>query len=174
MNIPEDIAHNLLDWFGFPQESLYCQVATTSKMLPHLRTMRVYELTDEGSLVFLTSTTSIKWFDLQINPVLAICMLHGNTGQITAEGPVELVQYKNNPEMTRKFWQQMDGYWQKYYYKHSAHTFGSDLPDSFGIIIFSPTKWGLLEICRENYDNSRRKEFNWIKNTWMSKLVELE
>ena len=60
----EHPAAPIKSWFSFPEKETHCQVATALNGQPHVRTMKLYEITREGSLVVLTRRDAQKWRDL--------------------------------------------------------------------------------------------------------------
>ena len=58
--VAQNIKHLLHSWFDFPENKLFCQVSTVNDGRPHIRTMDLYDFTDDGSLIFLTKTDSRK------------------------------------------------------------------------------------------------------------------
>ena len=75
------IKSRLQTWFAFPQSKLYCQVSTVSNKNPHIRTMDLYDITEDGQLIFLTDTNTKKWLDLQECQNIAVCILHLDHGK---------------------------------------------------------------------------------------------
>lgn len=94
--LTKNFKHLLQSWFDFPKNKLFCQVSTVSNGQPHIRTMDLYDFTDDGSLVFLTSTYSKKWSDLEKQPYVTVCLLNLDVCQITVEGSALLLTSENN------------------------------------------------------------------------------
>lgn len=139
-------------WFSYPVQMVHAQVATSSGQ-PHIRTMDLYEITEEGTLVFLTRTDAVKWFDLTQNPRVAVCFVNLDYGQIVVEGSVELKK-KSDPKCM-KYWNAMEPSIRKIYLPYVD----GEISESFGVIFIKPTSWEVLQIRKDDYCLSPRTKF---------------
>lgn len=156
-SLPSLINDKLTNWFGFPEKETHIQVATSSENHPHLRTMKLYEITQEGSCVVLTHNKTLKWHDLQVSPYVAMLFVNYDFGQITVEGEAEL-KTKDSNEI-KCYWECMPEPIQRIY----TPSPGKEIPDSFGVISVRPTSWEMLEINKIDYNKSIRRKF-FLKN----------
>lgn len=172
--IVQNIKQLLHSWFDFPKVKLFCQVSTVSNGQPHIRTMDLYDFTDDGSLIFLTRTNSRKWNDLEKQPYIAVCLLNLEAGQITVQGSALLQTSANNLAMTTLYWENyLPKYWQDFYLSHSSQSIHTlkEIPSSFGIVKIIPHAWEILEINTEDFLKGSRKRFALKDNTW--EMIEL-
>jgi len=130
---------------------------------PHIRTMDLYDLTNNGSLVFLTKTNSRKWNGLENQKNISVCMINLKMGQVIAEGSALLQTTENNPSMTMHYWENyLPQYWRDFYLSHitkNTHR-SSELPSLFGVIQIIPHTWEILEINTEDFLKGSRKNYN--------------
>lgn len=166
--VAQNIKHLLHSWFDFPENKLFCQVSTVNDGRPHIRTMDLYDFTDDGSLIFLTKTDSRKWNDLKKQPYIAACLLNLDVGQITVEGSVLLQTVENNLAMTAHYWENyLPQYWQDFYLSHSSQdVHSSKIPSSFGVVKIIPHAWEILEINTEDFLKGSRKRFTLKEGMW--------
>jgi general stress protein 26 len=155
------------EWFNYPHEQINCQVTTTFTSHPHVRTMMLYDLPPEGNLVFITSTDTRKWHDLTTNPHVAVCIYHNDHGQILMEGSAKLMTSADQHPMINTYWERLPDYWREFY-RNQSPTPSSDLdiPFSFGVILMIPDRWEVLDILKEDYLKSVRKQFSRSNNGW--------
>jgi general stress protein 26 len=174
--IVQNIKHLLHSWFDFPKNKLFCQVSTVNEGRPHIRTMDLYDFTDDGSLIFLTKTHSRKWKDLEKQPNIAVCLLNLEVGQITVEGAGLLQTTENNLAMTTLYWEHyLPKYWQDFYLSHSSQDkHDLTIPSSFGVIKIIPHAWEILEMNTENFLKGSRKRLTLKENTWEMMELPLE
>lgn len=158
--MPEFIQECLKTWFNFPHSELFCQVATLYKDQPRLRTMKLYNITKKDELVLITRTQTRKWTELKHCQKIAICLLHPDAGQILVEGSAILKTLKSHSEEVKPYWEALAEEWQDYYRKMG-------MPDSFGMIFVTTYRWEVLQISRENYQQSIRKEFVIKNDKWI-------
>lgn len=173
--LTQHIRNLLQGWFDFPASKLFCQVCTVSGGHPHIRTMDLYDFTNTGSLIFITSTYSRKWHDLEKQSNIAVCLLSLATGQITVEGSAILQTAANNLPLATFYWENyLPKYWQDFYLSHSSPNINSskEIPPSFGIIQIIPYRWEVLEINAEDFLKGSRKIFTLDKEVWeMTELL---
>lgn len=161
---PLFVQERLKKWFSYPEREIHCQVATTFNDCPHVRTMKLYEITDEGFLVVLSRNDTQKWRDLEKNPRATVLLLNEECGQMIAEGAVELNHTK---AQIRKYWERMPFMIQKIYFNtESDKPTPGDIPGSFGVIFIQPSSWDVLEICKDDYLKSTRRLFRNEKGSW--------
>lgn len=160
----------LTNWFNFPTEKIYCQVATLKDQQPHIRTMDLYDLTPEGNLILFTRTTSRKWEDLQRCPNMAICILLLDHGQIVVEGQALLKTAVTDIQFTQHCWARyLNPFWQDFYRNCAPHHETNGMPDSLGIIILQPVFWDIIEIVPDDFSKNIRKHYLKQENTWLMK-----
>jgi len=160
------IKNLLQSWFSFPKNKIYCQVSTVANRKPHIRTMDLYDVTDDGHLILLTDTSTRKWLDLQKCNNIAICIVHIEHGQIIVEGEATLKTSINDFSITSLYWHDaLDQYWRDIYLSRSSNA-EEKIPSSFGIIVVKPNFWEMLEINKQDYLRSLRKRFQLIDGTW--------
>lgn len=162
--LPELVQTALGKWFQFPQNEIYCQVATVMGVHPHVRTMMLYKITDDGKLIFLTGTDTQKWRDLKDDHHVAVCLFNKEYGQIIGEGKAQLKTNIKQLEETAKYWHMLSPAWRDVYRSDEAE---SAIPDSFGVIVIVPSRWEVLQLNREKYLKSIRKEFVLDGGDWM-------
>lgn len=157
-------------WFSAPNPEINCQIATIMGETPHIRTMKLYELTQEGHLVFVTSTDTRKWGDLQKNPRVSVCIFNPTFGQLMMEGSTTLLTHKDSPLEIKTYWQMLPAYWQNFYWAKTPPMIPpkTEIPDSFGVIIMKPESWESLEICHDDYLKSKREHFVWTGESWLN------
>jgi pyridoxine/pyridoxamine 5'-phosphate oxidase len=157
----------LYNWFYFPKEKLFCQVATVKSGKPQLRTMGLYDFTAQGSLIFLTDTSSPKWRQLADCANVSVCMLNPASAQILAEGVAFLHTSQSNLPMTTLYWQNyLDQYWRDFYQKSEAKKSINAIPVSFGIVQIIPKKWELLTINSDDFLMGSRISYECQENLW--------
>ena len=165
------VKSRLQKWFSFPQNKLYCQVSTTSHQGPHIRTMDLYDITEEGQLIFLTDTSTRKWMDLQEFPNMAVCLLNLDHVQIIVEGSAMLKTSMSDPHTVSIYWNNfLDQYWKDYYLSRPLNLKPNlnEIPSSFGLIVMTPNLWEILEINKEDFLKSSRKQFRLRDGVWVS------
>lgn len=174
----EYIKNLLQSWFSFqswsihPQNIIFCQVSTISNDTPHLRTMGLYDITDDGCLVFVTETSTRKWHDLQGCKNIAIAILHAEHGQIIVEGEAMLTTSKNSYKTASFYWYEyLEQYWRDFYLSRSPNA-TDEIPSSFGVIVVKPYLWEILEINKHDYLLSSRKQFRLIDQNWTEHNVD--
>lgn len=161
------IRNRLKAWFSFPQNKLFCQVSTTTNKISHIRTMDLYEVTDNGELIFLTDTNTRKWLDLEVCPNIAVCILHLDYGQIIAEGEAVLKTAKTDYTTVNLYWQNfLDQYWRDFYLSRVTDS-SEKIPASFGVIAVTPCRWEVLEFNKDDFLQSSRKQFELKQGTWL-------
>ncbi len=156
----------LQKWFSFPENKLFCQVSTVAKNNPHIRTMDLYDITEDGRLIFLTDTSTQKWKDLQQCQNIAVCMLHLEYGQIIVEGIAALKTSVNDSYSVSLYWHNfLDQYWRDFYVSRTVKT-SNNIPESFGLIEITPSIWEILEINPYDFLKSSRKQFKLMNGKW--------
>lgn len=163
------IKNLLQSWFNFPNNKVYCQISTIASENPHIRTMGLYDITKDGHLIFFTETNTRKWEDLQKISNIAACILHADYGQIIIEGSAILKTCINDNDFANFYWHNfLDQYWRDFYLSHSSdqNSLSEEAPRSFGIIMIIPKTLEILEINKEDYLKSSRKQFQLIDGTW--------
>jgi uncharacterized pyridoxamine 5'-phosphate oxidase family protein len=152
--LPLDIENSLKKDFHFPEEMVFCQMATQSKHGPHVRTVRLYDIEKEKGFIFVTHTASKKWYELKNNFNMAVCFLHPEYHiQLRAECHVALFDYKSAPFLAEKCWKMIREDVKKIY--HDDRQDERQIPDCFGLIA------GVPHICEylcidSDYANSIR------------------
>ncbi|MBA2710208.1 MAG: pyridoxamine 5'-phosphate oxidase family protein [Tatlockia sp.] len=168
------IKANLNEWFQFPREKLFCQVATLMSGKPKLRTMVLYDFTPQGSLVFITDTNSQKWAQLVECKEISVCLLNHDIAQILVEGSALLHTYQSNPPMATLYWQEyLDQYWRDFYKESEAPKTLDPIPSSFGIVEIIPKEWEVLHINTEDYLSGSKTFYENKGNYWAQQLRPL-
>jgi len=162
--LPELVHTALRKWFQFPHNEIYCQVATFTGVHPHIRTMMLYKVTEDGKLVFLTGTDTQKWRDLQDHDHVAVCLFNLEYGQIIGEGTAVLKTNKKQADEAAQYWHLLSPAWRDIYRGDSAENL---VPDSFGVIVVTPKRWEVLQLNKEKYLKSIRKEFVFEDGSWL-------
>jgi general stress protein 26 len=156
----------LQTWFDFPKNKIFCQVSTLANTSPHIRSMELYHVTSLGNVILLTDTSSRKWHDLEICPNIAICVVDVNYGQIIIEGTADLITSNNDTQTAELYWHHyLDQYWRDFYLSRTQRT--QTISDSFGVIRMLPQLWEITEINKDDYLQSRKKQFLWREGAWM-------
>ncbi|MBA2653390.1 MAG: pyridoxamine 5'-phosphate oxidase family protein [Tatlockia sp.] len=164
------IKNNLSNWFNFPKDKLFCQVASLKDRTPQIRTMALYDFTQQGSLVFITDTSSPKWEQLSACDEVSVCMLNPVLGQILAEGRAQLHTSQTNLPMVTLYWENyLDQYWRNFYQKNESSKVLNSIPTAFGIVKIEPKSLELLTINSEDFLRGSREKYEkqgslWIKN----------
>lgn len=166
--LPPLVLESLKKWFSYPEKEIHCQVTTTLKGQPHVRTMKLYEVTPDGLLVFLSRNDTQKWRDLVECPQIAVLFLNEEYGQMVVEGTVELKTNREVP-LVQKYWDLMPPMIQKIYLPQDvpSNRVTGYIPDSFGVIFIRPISWDVLHICKEDYLTSKRKQFRIHRGSWL-------
>ena len=174
----QNIKHLLQNWFDFPNSKLFCQVSTVRNGYPHIRTMDLYDFTEDGALIFFTKTDSRKWSDLEKQPNIAVCLLNLDAGQITVEGSVLLQSSTDNLDIVTPYWKNsLPKYWQDFYLSLSSQNPNNpeEIPPSFGVIKIIPHAWEVLEINNEDFLKGSRKRFTLEEgNFWRMSELPIE
>src|SRR5580700_6952616 len=105
--LPQSVYSLIKTWFRYPEEVVFCQVSTTQQNKPSLRTMALYDITDQGEFIFLSRTDTKKWSDLLERPYIAVCMLSHKQHQIILEGSVSTKTIENDKQFANFYWNKM-------------------------------------------------------------------
>ena len=173
----QHIKHLLHSWFSFPENKIFCQVSTVNNNHPRIRTMDLYDFTDDGALIFLTNTHSNKWRELEQVSNIAVCLLSLESGQIIIEGSASLHTSANNRPLATYYWDNyLDQYWRDFYLSCALKSSSpqNEIPPSFGIIKIYPHTWEILEINTEDFLKGSRKKFQLQENAWVMTELPLE
>lgn len=163
----QHIKNYLWAWFSFPAQKAYCQMSTISNGAPHIRTMELFDVTEEGYLILLSLTYSKKWEDLQGSPRVALCMLNSDCGQIVVEGKARLISITNDLNLTHYYWNSfLSDSWRQFYLSRAVNTNPKSIPSSFGIIQIIPDAWEIFEINKEDFLKSTRKRLQLDDAGW--------
>lgn len=178
--IPKQVETLLYKHFGYPK-IIISQVATISKFGSDIRSMGLFNIDDEGRMIFLTNQGSHKWSQLLANPSISILMLNAKQDvQIIARGRAELLTHDSNPSLIEKYWivtpQQAKV---TYLHQDPEGEFDSlnnypttiNLPQNFGVIQITPQFWETLVIDPETYHASNRFIFERKQNGWKEKRL---
>ena len=158
-------------WFSYPKNKIYCQVSTVACQNPHIRTMDLYEVTEDGCLILFTDTSTRKWLDLQDCENIAICIVHLEYGQIIIEGKATLKTNTNDFNTVSFYWHNfLDQYWRDFYLSRSS-SLEKKIPSSFGVMIVKPFFVEVLEISKHDFLQSSRKQFQLIDGMWNIKDI---
>lgn len=172
--IPDAIRECLGPWFNFPKLEINCQMSTTLKKEPHIRTMHLLDITEKGALIFASRADTQKWYDLTHNPRAAVCMNH-ECGQIIVEGNVTLKNKLDINDELSKYWQQVPALAKNVFLTPMEMISSLEIdtvPESFGVIILQPDRWELLRMDRVNFVNSEREQYLLQDETWVMEILE--
>ena len=167
--IPKEISNFFEKYLKDKESAIYCQVANQSDMKPHIRTMRLYAITETGCLEFLSRTDTQKWLDWEKQPYAAVCFLNLNFGQILAEGTVLLKTKMTHPNDIKKYWAYLPKAIRMIYTNHKDE---NEPPNCFGIVSIMSTFWEVLEIFDE-YIESSRKIYRLVNNFWREEKIKI-
>lgn len=172
--MPAAVKDCLTTWFHFPDQDLNCQVSTTSKHMPHIRTMHLADITAESNLIFLSHIETQKWYDLIHHPHVAICLHHENFGQILIEGDVKLKHHLHASDELSKYWRSLPMMFKKIYLMPMANIsdIEHEIPEAFGVITVKPTMWEILRIDKRNFVDSSREQYLLLDNMWIMQILE--
>lgn len=181
MAIPQTVENLLKKRFNYPDRMIFAQVATLSENGPDLRTMGLFNIDDEGRLIFLTNTFSHKWTQISSHPKISVLLLNPEQNvQIIARGLAETMTPLTAPELSAFYWNLTpEGAKQTYalqdpenkYVPIIGKTTPSHPPKNFGIIRITPTIWEFLEMDLENYPASPRFRYIKTNTTWQEKRL---
>jgi general stress protein 26 len=150
--LPQRISNYIIQDRHFPQKPIFAQVATQSNSQPHIRTMRLYGIDDNGELIFLTHGESQKCEDLRTCQNVEV-LIYDETHQIQIKAAghssvVKLSEYKGGI----LYWNQVPDQVKKLY----SSTLETDrpIPDSCLAIIVSPQYWEYYQLNLSNYSSS--------------------
>lgn len=168
--LPDDIENSLRKDFHFPEEMVFCQMATLSKNRPHVRTVRLYDIEKDKGLIFVTHTSSKKWDELKNHPSVAVCFLHPDYKiQLRAECDVSLLNYSSAPFLAEKCWNMVREDVKKIYHHDESEKPLLNIPDCFGLIIAVPHLCEYL-FTDSDYPNSMRYIYTKDpKKSWVRK-----
>jgi pyridoxine/pyridoxamine 5'-phosphate oxidase len=169
MNLmPKQINSYFSAWFDCKPD-IYCQLANQSDSKPHIRTMRLYAITDSGHLEFLSHTSTQKWSDWHSQPYAAVCFLNPDCGQILVEGTVQLKTIQTHPVDIKNYWRSLPKNIQMIYTELEE----KEAPKSFGIVSIIPLQWEVLELTDEQYLLNSRILYQLINGTWKEKKIKI-
>lgn len=151
--IPQPIIDLFAQLFIETNHEIDVQVGTMAASSPHVRTMRLYEVTPEGHFILMSRTDTQKWADLEVNPFVSLCYYSDKVGQIIIEGRADLKTIKTSPQEIIKFWSSLLPRTKQIYTK------GDTIPDFFGLIEVFPTMIEWMEIDPNNYLLSNRQRY---------------
>lgn len=152
---------------------MYAQIATHAPDELSIRTMRLFEYENDGSLVFLTNTQSRKWQNLKIdNKIAALFLDLPHNVQICASGIAKLYSGKEEPLLGLKYWAKIPRDARKTYFD-MLYADLETAPDNFGIIILTPHLWEILEINSQDYKMSKRIRYVLKENIWVEETLKL-
>ena len=161
--IPDYISSVIKRWFDFPSKETYCQVSTVMNCIPHIRTMRLYDINASGKLVLLTNTRTRKWTQVRNSPEVALCFVNYDFGQIVVEGEAVTKTIANDKNEIVTMWGKLLPYWQDYYLSQDTdQTFQRNefkIPETFGQISVIPNLFVIVEINKEDYLKSITHRF---------------
>ena len=170
--IPNEVRNVFKKWFDFPKRDIHCQIATTSNDRPHIRTMRLYEITPSGELLFLSRNDTQKWHDLKAFPYFAATLVSQDFGQIVVEGTAKL-KSPNDPEY-QKYWKALPPMFREIYLYDlkDADSWSYVPPPTFGVIELHPELWEVLEVNKQDYLSSSRTQWRLRLGLWEEKTLQ--
>ena len=166
--IPKEINDYFEKSFNDKESAIYCQIANQSDLKPHIRTMRLYAITETGHLEFLSRTDTQKWLDWEKQPHAAVCFLNLNFGQILAEGTISLKTKITHPNDIKKYWADLPKEIKLIYTGKEEN----EPPSCFGVVSMIPTCWELLELF-EKYIESSRTLYRLVNGCWKGEKIKI-
>lgn len=173
--IPNEVEKLLTDKFEYPK-IIIAQVATLSSNGSDIRSMGLFNIDDEGRMIFLTNRGSNKWTQLSIQPSISILMLNDKKDvQIIAKGQAELLTLDSHRDLLEHYWLRTPPQAQ-FTYLHQ-HPEGEYIPlngtvdtktphKNFGVIRVTPMIWEILVFDADNYHSSFRCRYEKNDNNW--------
>lgn len=166
--IPKEINNYFEKYFNDKDTAIFCQIANQSNLKPHIRTMRLYAITETGYLEFLSRTDTQKWLDWEKQPYAAVCFLNLNFGQVLAEGTVSLKTTITDPDDIKKYWDSLPKNIRMIY----TNKDGNEPPSCFGIVNIMPAFWEVLELFDE-YIESSRIIYRLVNGCWRGEKIKI-
>lgn len=155
--IPKEVLDDFFKWFDYKSNSIYCQVASSFRGISHIRTMRFYDITDDG-LLFFSRMDSQKWKDWQENTSTAILFFNEDYGQIILNGNI-LVE--NNNSKIKEYWENFPKQIQQIYPQYH----------DLGVIYIIPYQWEVFKINKKDYLASSKIQYKFIKDDWQREVM---
>ncbi|MBI2641528.1 pyridoxamine 5'-phosphate oxidase family protein [Candidatus Roizmanbacteria bacterium] len=174
-----EINRTLKTNFDFPHSPVYVQVATSVNNIPTIRTLRLYDVSKEGEMIFLSHTQTRKWTDLSKNPYMTVHALDKDNNQLISSGratlhiPAEDKNYIN-------YWENLTQDDKKLYAGpppnqklETAPPFfvPEKVPATFGVIIMKPNFYEWYEVDWQDLTKSTRTQFLFGQHRWVKKKV---
>lgn len=174
--VPQQIKILLKTRFDYPSHIIIAQVATLSDSGPDLRSMGLFDIDEQGRLIFLTNTFSHKWTQLSSRPEISVLLLNlQQDTQIIGRGYAELLTKDSSPDLSELYWHRVpEGAKQTYAHENPENSYTelntsfkiSTPPKNFGIIRIAPKIWEFLDMDIQNYPASYRVRYEWNKTKW--------
>lgn len=168
---PNIIKESLAKDFGLSNKQwVFGQVATQSTEGPHIRTMRLYDLTDKGELIFMSRTDTLKCRDLLSDPRITVCLFKPDVAQITVNGKATLFTRLNNPELIESCWNNLT-FETKEIYRVYEKDSSKEPIDNLCVIVITPESWEIIKLAKQ-YLASERLHFVRQQNSWEKRSVK--
>jgi len=159
----EKIYTILKERFSFPDKLLFANVATQSEIGPNIRTMRIYGMNEDGSLILITKTMANKWKELQENSLIALSIVSEDRSlQLICRGHVLL---ENGPSpQAEVYWELIRPDLRETYERME----NSAIPPTFGLVTVRPYFWEILELKIPHKESIKMQwhlqSGRWVKN----------
>lgn len=183
MPVESEIAQVFQKHFLFPHKPLFGAVATVCGDQPRVRTMRVYDFDQDGSLILTTHTDSNKWKDFTSTPKVSVVFVTENHQvQVIVNGNLRLETATSADTAIKEYWDQVRTDVKKIYDPHyvvgGVYQKGAQLcvpptpPSTFGVASVIPTFWEILHLDSE-YTHSQRYQFSLCQGNWQKQRVQV-
>lgn len=180
---PHHIVRLLEEKYNFPSYPLFGVVATRTNEGVNCRTMRIYDLDEQGRLILLTHTGTKKWKEMRACPVLSICLVSNDKlTQVIVSGNVTLETKKEAPQKAERYWGQIREDVKMNYdpvrapdlpFGEYPHLKAPDeVPETSGIVTVHPDFWESLELVLP-YTASSRFHYRPAPQGWTKEKMNL-
>ncbi|MCC5832080.1 MAG: pyridoxamine 5'-phosphate oxidase family protein [Chlamydiales bacterium] len=170
---PDNISLLFKEKFNFPANLLFGVVATQG-MRVNCRTMRIYDLDEQGRIILLTYTGTKKWEEMLKHPTVSICMVSDDKlTQLIASGNVVLETKRKAPEKAEYYWEQIrEDVRINYDPADPPLKAPEKVPETSGIVTLHPDFWESLELAVP-YTASRRVQYRLTPEGWTKEEARL-
>ncbi|MGB0935279.1 MAG: pyridoxamine 5'-phosphate oxidase family protein [Alphaproteobacteria bacterium] len=175
--MPQNLNQFLNTFFNHTKNAINGQVSVIIDGKPTVRTMKIWDIKENGDIILIANTSSPKWKALEENQNISICMVnYQNLAQAIVSGTAELIPASKDPILAQKYWKQtIDGVKEVYFLNAGLKegTFNlSQLPDNYGIIRVHPTDWEAMDIATP-YKKSEKFSYTNNNGTWTKTSKQL-
>lgn len=177
--MPKEIREVFRSNFAYPESSVYMQVATSSNDIPTIRTLRLYEISKNGELIFLSHTQTRKWIDLAKNSRIAVHGLDKYNNQLLSSGDASLVIPADSIKY-KFYWDKLGDDGKKLYSgpapnqkmeNDPPYSIPKKIPLTFGVIIVRSNFYEWYQVNWKNLIKSARIQLFFKKDKWIRQRV---